>query len=902
MYILVSILILISLILSITLIYVLLNKGKFTRERYAFQAMAACSSIFATTLIAILSGRTIPMAIMDTMLVLAGKLPPAHAPPLLSTSVLLVLLAAVAAHFILQPYKNWKGATSIDEAESIRLHLNVSFFSQSFDEAHRLIKNEGPRLLESPIRRTADFVTAPNHIELVWKDHIRELFSLWHGQNNLHYTDSYSYDSVSQCYIGRDSRTLAPIYLFHREKVPGQIEINWIFDWLENEKPQANSTFFIVHRSLRRPHKKKLKQFEILSESYLLDHIVSLEDYFSDIVRRVNVVPLPESGTTIANAYVPLGLRKSSDNSEAENMDLLLAEWASSKIERQLAILGDYGQGKSTGALMYVHRCIQDKLVSSGGRIPILFELRGKSPANLQPMELISTWSQRYRIPPQSLMKLIQAGRTLIIFEGFDEMANVGSAEERLSHFRALWQFSLPGSKIMFTGRPNFFFEEKELEVIFSLSTGGIGFSSCDIYRILPLDAGKMQTALRWAPDKDVSEILSAANGNINVMDLLSRPSLLFIVASLWPEFRNDIISGRFTSAQVIDEFIIHSYRRQADKDKIIKFMTLTTTERRYFHEGIALYMGIEGGTNQVRSDILQMISERLYRCYPSDSHISSDVYLEEDIPFLKIRIEEQVAVERISTDVRTHGILVNDLAAPGAFKFSHKSFSELLYAKVLYKWILGEEIMFYNAIQAALEPMKPRPPYPPQVLDFLAQMIFSRIISSGEKNFVEAAFHISYGTSDMKAWTRSYIRSIAIFGLRLQYGMLFRKIRLLYIFGLLPIVLMAIYTAVSLIIQQQVNHEAQSIFLTSIAVSMAVFMVSALMATSYSRVSRHKVASIRPDILWISVVKFRDETEGGTFGMNQIRRVLGSDATDRLLEVLEPRDADITEGAARGR
>jgi len=94
-------------------------------------------------------------------------------------------------------------------------------------------------------------------------------------------------------------------------------------------------------------------------------------------------------------------------------------------------------------------------------------ELRGKSPANLEPQELLGAWAQQYQLQASALMKLLIAGKLIIIFEGFDEMANISNAEARIAHFRSLWMFAFPKSKIIFTGRRNLFFEDKELHIVF---------------------------------------------------------------------------------------------------------------------------------------------------------------------------------------------------------------------------------------------------------------------------------------------------------------------------------------------------------------------------------------------------------------------------------------------------
>jgi hypothetical protein len=60
-----------------------------------------------------------------------------------------------------------------------------------------------------------------------------------------------------------------------------------------------------------------------------------------------------------------------------------------------------------------------------------------------------------------------------VILEGFDEMALAGDAQARFAHFRTLWGFSYPRSKVLFTGRPNYFLDDKELKSALNIERFG---------------------------------------------------------------------------------------------------------------------------------------------------------------------------------------------------------------------------------------------------------------------------------------------------------------------------------------------------------------------------------------------------------------------------------------------
>jgi hypothetical protein len=197
--------------------------------------------------------------------------------------------------------------------------------------------------------------------------------------------------------------------------------------------------------------------------------------------------------------------------------------------------------------------------------------------------------------------------------------------------------------------------------------------------------------------------------------------------------------AGRVMSAQVIDRFVAHSYERQAEKEKKLGFMTLTTTERRYFHEGLAVFMAIKGTTNQITGTDMEAVVERLYKSYPDNSHIVPDIIMERDYAPLKRRLADpDSAIETIATDVRTHGILVDDPARPGAFRFAHKSFYELLYAKSFACDLLDVEPTIYKAIRTAMDGSMGQISQTGQIIRFFAEVLVDKFPdkSTGEFSY----------------------------------------------------------------------------------------------------------------------------------------------------------------------
>lgn len=80
--------------------------------------------------------------------------------------------------------------------------------------------------------------------------------------------------------------------------------------------------------------------------------------------------------------------------------------------------------------------------------------------------------------------------------------------------------------------------------------------------------------------------------------------------------------------------------------------------------------------------------------------------------------------IEDIETDVRTYGILVRDYSRPGALRFPHKSFFELIFAKYIARLLLGEEKEEVSAIASATEVKIGSLIEMPELVAFLAEIL----------------------------------------------------------------------------------------------------------------------------------------------------------------------------------
>lgn len=653
----------------------------------------------------------------------------------------LIMLYLVTTVLILRGHQHWEGKKSLNQYNLEQRGESISIFKEALQEFHRIVRRAPPLSSYQEASRN-QYITQlePVADSLAWRDQARELLRLS--------SSSYAFDPVedwhdkSGCWLGSNINTGNMVGLYPAQWCIDDAEIEDFVSYVRQVATDQHRRIDELVVAVQGDSAPKVKRWRgkktrLETEASLLDNLVDFTDYENEIRKRVLVNHLQYSELTLNDVYVPSRFfLTTSDEKPSDNVGENLYEWLKEPGYRQLALLGEYGQGKSTAALMLTYHLLFEK-EHGPSRIPILIELRGRSPRNQTPLGLLGDWASRYRIEPQALMRLLIAGRLLLILEGFDEMALVGDAEIRLRHFKTLWQFCYPRAKILITGRPNFFLDEEELKAALGISKPISDQPYCEALRLAPFDLSQMQEALRKHKPLVRNQICELARHNKRFRELVARPSLLHIVSVLWEREELAEEVEKLNSAYVMDLFIRHSYRRQGLKEADAPgFMALTTLEREYFMRGIASYMAANSLPNQISGSQLSEAIEALLEKIPDAVSTESSAISGEISRPLRLRIAEtQHGVERVKTDVRACGILVDDPASPGTFHFGHKSFMEYLFAAVLAEFINEETPASARAILeatgAAIEDILTLP----VSVGFLAELVEASIQSQPYKN-----------------------------------------------------------------------------------------------------------------------------------------------------------------------
>jgi len=761
-------------------IYVKIRYHRFTRERYAFACLRATISLAVLGVTSIAT----PPWVAFIELLRSGN--PLELKPSGSLEVPLViaLIIVVASILINQIFRQWNGATSQQQHDRKKLHEDRSWVSEGTEEFVRLVRRQPPL----PIYQSIDYTSLTPALEppvdkLTWRDQARDLVTLrWPSYS---FNGNEGWHEIESCWIGKNVRSndTAGLMICYEEPSPEAITnfVQYVKKVSVSDTGDYDLRIAVQDGTGTTEHVVEEITIPQDTEDSLLEDLVDFTDYFIDIKKRVEVNKLPDSDYTLSDIYEPSKLKTESDDPIPEDLEQYLSAWLKEPGQRQLALLGDPGQGKSTGALMFTHRLIQE----SGGRpdyVPILMELRGKDPSGDTPLELFGSWASAYRIEPQALEKLLRAGRLLVIFEGFDEMKHVAEVEARLGHFRSLWKFCYPEAKLLFTGRPHFFLDNEELKAALGIEKSTATGAYCEALRLLSFSSEQMSKSLRWADEDVRNQIIELADQDENVRSIVSLPSHLYMVAHLWKSRELAENRNNMTSALVIDLFIKHNYKRQTAKEGDDKrFMVLTEAEREYFMDGVAAYMAARDLKNQVTREQFDDAIASLYHEIPEEVSQKSG-----ERP-LRLRLERRDdPLDAVKTDVRTYGLLVQDLSRLNALKFPHKSFFEYLFASCVSSHVQEADRVVTSAIWVATGATPDKVIDIPESLAYTGEILGQ--IRGFESPFFEPRAHLKYlfrliVVEGLPAWLKPFKGSVLrLNGLTPGYGRLLSLPGIIYL------------------------------------------------------------------------------------------------------------------------
>lgn len=680
-----------------------------SKGRFAIVTISSLVSCLSLGLSAASLG--LPGVVLSKISIKLGYGPIASGAPNIVVIFLTIVAMILIYEFGKKAIQSWEGSPRISDTNLAQKNLENNLMYLAIEHAKLTLNGQSDSIANDVTANWKEkLAQPPKPIEA--KDLLRELLVASCREVQIH-DDGWRDDG--ELWLGEISGMASNSYLTILavvfKKPPNKEDIETRLDSLRTKVSDFKKVkIFAIY--LSDGYKEKLdrktiidgKMVEVLSSRRMILMGLDLHSYARQLLQYFNSTKVGGTKATLRTSYVDLIVRKSGAPDTALDCTLsdLISNWLQSDNNAHIAITGEYGQGKSTALLKY---CCDwaERFLHSGSldeRVPLLIELRGKNPSESDPLSFLSTWCSRYGLLPQSVLNLIKMGDAVVIFEGFDELLNVGTAFYRHQQFNALWRFAYPGTKLVFTGRPNFFFDEGEANRTLRNDIVRVvgGDAHTEVWRILKLDERQIALACRSYDENVKNGIIKSIASNKDFLEIVSRPSMLPVVATIWNEIADKEASGmELTGAVLIEMYTQAIFARkeaELERDRVVfdaqpgsRYLLLPKQVRELLTLCVAWRMsGLELKNTISRAEITDMVREIYDTLFTiAKSEGIAPTISEGMIDFEKRHEEKSLTdrVESITTEICSAGLMIPDPTGGASnLQYPHKQFYEFMIAK----------------------------------------------------------------------------------------------------------------------------------------------------------------------------------------------------------------------------
>ncbi|MCK4471889.1 MAG: restriction endonuclease, partial [Anaerolineae bacterium] len=252
-----------------------------------------------------------------------------------------------------------------------------------------------------------------------------------------------------------------PVAVVCQEGTVGRPDVETLI--AEAQSQDLGGGVLVTHTRVSPEARKRAAETEGAVRAFTLDEFYRELINFEPYVRAL-VADYEED--ELCTYYVDLGCR-GGDGSVYKPMDKYVDAWLDDSARNHISILGDYGTGKTSFCRQYAAKLGRRWLADPDRtRIPILISLRDYAKAmNLE--QLITDFLvNRYGIQAgyDAFSRFNADGRLVLLFDGFDEMAQKVDYQTTVDNFEELARAAEERSKVILTCRTPYFRTSLEAE------------------------------------------------------------------------------------------------------------------------------------------------------------------------------------------------------------------------------------------------------------------------------------------------------------------------------------------------------------------------------------------------------------------------------------------------------
>lgn len=320
--------------------------------------------------------------------------------------------------------------------------------------------------------------------------------------------------------------------------------------------------------------------------------------------------------------------------------------------ETKLALLGNFGTGKSTFCQKYARDLANNYKKNKTGRIPVIISLKDFNSKIFIDELILNTLQNRYgiNINKSIFSELQRLGKFIFLFDGFDEMDGSASPETISSNFKQLDKISeIKENKLIVTCRTHFFRNKVQLE----------GLEDFVMLYIPEWGEVELKEYLQKKFDTKWREHLIKIKGTNNLPELAQTPLFLELITETLP-LLGDHVKRIELYKVYTDKW--YNYRTKSN------IAMITTEERRSLMKELAMKLYTENRLSCHYTELEEMLKKSLHRAH---SGKTSDLAL-----------GEVFKLDHFRLDLQTCTFLARN--PTGDYSFAHKSFLEFIVAQTL--------------------------------------------------------------------------------------------------------------------------------------------------------------------------------------------------------------------------
>ena len=441
------------------------------------------------------------------------------------------------------------------------------------------------------------------------------------------------------------------------------------FSFQMHQKPEFINYCLQARQELQQQEQQFLVAIRIYLETLVLqyEHWQEVkndgEDFLNEVMSRADLY----------NYYV--NLHCTDQHNKTWLLDDLLNNFLDNSEQSFLALLGDFGTGKSSFSLHYFIQQVRYYLQDSTRRIPLFISLKDYHKQFRLAEFLEKEFFQRLNLPfhAQALQTLALQGRFLFLFDGFDEMVSMASEQKTIENFKAITRLSfenlqlltqkntIVSNKLFLTCRAHYFLTNTQEKDILKADKTVLyrNFTTKTQYQISRMNIKQLKQEnieeyIRKNTDSEIQalEFIKIIKDTYNLTELSTRPLLLDMIVKTLPLLKEK------TEINAADLYNVYT-GEWIERDDWRS--CLTSKGKRQVMWDLAVKMYAKGGDFSLHYSELNT---------PNKDYFKPEKY-------------DAVHKDYFIYEATTCSFLNRDLT--GSYKFIHKSFMEYFFAEYLY-------------------------------------------------------------------------------------------------------------------------------------------------------------------------------------------------------------------------